>query len=163
MHSKSVRILLLLILFTCLILQSCYTQVSLPKHTVNKTIVDEDRIANFTHTVVDTFDNDWLPDKGYYYLFRFDSKYINDDNIDRFLNMLYAKGYDIAGAWYRPETEDCTYPSYITNQFKNTLAPVFILLLSDFDHSIIQYNFYAVMNKPHIPCPFGVWEFYELQ
>ena len=163
MFSKSIRILLLLILFSCLILQSCYTQVSLPKHSIKKTKTDEDRKVNFTYTVVDTFDNDWLPDKGYYYLFRFDSKYINEDNIDRFLNMLYAKGYDIAGAWYRPEIRDCTSPFYFNDSLEKTLAPVLVLLLSDFDDSIIQYNFYAVLNKPYIPCPVGDWEFYELQ
>ena len=51
----------------------------------------------------------------------------------------------------------------IYDSLEKTLAPVLVLLLSDFDDSIIQYNFYAVMNKPYIPCPFGVWEFYELQ
>ncbi|MDY0082248.1 MAG: hypothetical protein RBR74_03615 [Ignavibacteriaceae bacterium] len=162
MLKKSFGPLLLLILFSCLILQSCYTQVSLPKHNDKKSIVDENRIVSFTYSVVDTFDNDWLPDKGYYYLFRFDLKTLNENNIDRFLNMLYAKGYDISGAWYRPAISDCR-KNFYNESSQNILAPQFILLLSDLDDSIIQYNFYAVMNKPYIPCPYDVWEFYESQ
>ncbi len=36
---------------------------------------------------------------------------------------------------------------------ENGLGPMFIVLLSDVDDSIIKYNFYAVMNKPTYPLP----------
>lgn len=164
MPDKSFRLYFpIIILFSCLTLQSCYTQISLQKHSIQSAIADKDRIVNFNYAVVDTFDNDWLPDEGDYYLFRFDLKNINEDKIDRFLNTLYAKGYNITGAWYRPSITDCEESQSVSHPFRKTLAPVFVLLLSDFDDSIIQYNFYAVMNKPYIPCPFGVWEFYISQ
>lgn len=100
MPDKSFRLYFpIIILFSCLTLQSCYTQISLQKHSIQSAITDKDRTVNFNYAVVDTFDNDWLPDEGDYYLFRFDLKNINEDKIDRFLNMLYAKGYNITGAW----------------------------------------------------------------
>jgi hypothetical protein len=147
-----------LILFSLFLLTGCYTEVVLPKHTVNKTKVDKDRIVNFTHTVIDTFDNEWLPDEGYYYQFRFDLKVIKEEKIDAFLNMLYAKGYDVLGAWYRPAAYSCP-DQYEWNYTE--VKPMFIVLLSDFDDSIIQHNLYAVMNKPYFPCPYNVWEFWS--
>ena len=155
-------------LFSFLLLTGCYTEVVLPKHTVKKTKVDKDRIVNFTCGVISVFDNDWLPDEGYYYQFRFDIKGINENKIDAFLNMLYAKGYNITGAWYRPATDDCREQPGIRTwvEPKNgietgkILSPMFIVLLSDFNDSIIEYNFYAIMNKPNIPCPHNVWEFW---
>ena len=138
-------------------MQSCYTEVVLPKHTVKKTKVNENRLVNFTYSVVDTFDNDWLPDEGYYYQFRFDIKGINEDKIDAFLNMLYAKGYNIAGAWYRRGSGGCTEEDYYR---RREVSPLFIVLLSDVNDSIIEFNFYAVVNKPFIPCPYNVWEFW---
>lgn len=55
-------------------MQSCYTKVVIPKQSIKNTKVDKDRIVNFTYTVIDTFDFDWMPDEGYYYEFRFDKK-----------------------------------------------------------------------------------------
>lgn len=155
-------------LFSFLLLTGCYTEVVLPKQTVKKTKVDKDRLVNFIYSVIDTFDNDWLPDEGYYYQFRFDVKGINENKMDAFLNMLYAKGYNITGAWYRLATDDCREQPGIRTwvepkngfETENGLSPMFIVLLSDFDDSIIEYNFYPVINKPTIPCPHNVWEFW---
>lgn len=147
-----------LMLLSLLLLTSCYTEVVLPKHTIKTSKADSDRIVNFTHTVIDTFDNEWLPDEGYYYQFRFDLKVIKEEKIDAFLNMLYAKGYDVLGAWYRPAAYRC--PDHYEWNYTE-VKPMFIVLLSDFDDSIIQHNLYAVMNKPYFPCPYNVWEFWS--
>ncbi len=76
--------------------------------------------------------------------------------------MLYAKGFNIAAAWYRPAIYDCHNDMGIITDVRQNIAlsPIFIVLLSDFDDSIIEYSFYAVMNKPNIPCPYYVWEFW---
>ena len=165
--NSKIKLLLALLAFA-LTMQSCYTEVVLPKHSVKKTKINKDRRVSFTASVISVFDNEWLPDEGYYYQFRFDIKGINEDKIDVFLNMLYAKGYNIAGAWYRPATNDCREQPGIRTWVEpkngmepaNTLSPMFIVLLSDVDDSIIEHNFYPVMNKPFIPCPHNVWEFW---
>ena len=154
LKNKIVRYSALLIL--SVILPNCYTQVELPKHTIKKIKTDENRIVNFTYTVIDTFYNEWLPDEGYYYAFKFDQKKIKEDKIDLFLNMLYAKGYNIVGAWYRPGSAGCTKEDAM---WHNTVNPIFIILLSDFDDSIIQYDFYALTYKPVFECPFNVEEY----
>lgn len=155
--------LLFALLAFALTMQSCYTEVVLPKHTLKKTKVDNDLIVNFTYTVIDTFDNDWLPDEGYYYQFRFDIKGINEDKIDAFLNMLYAKGYNITGAWYIADKNNCGRIKYLRTdgEQNNAYNPLFIVLLSDVDDSIINYNFYMLLNKPTFQCPYNVWEFYK--
>ena len=141
--------------------QSCYTEVVLPKHTIKQSKVDSNRIANFTHTVIDTFYNEWLPDEGYYYQFRFDLKVIREEKIDAFLNMLYAKGYNIVGAWYIAEENDCERIKYMGAYGEPiSYIPKFFVLLSDVDDSISDYNFYMLVDKPYFPCPYNVWEFW---
>ena len=165
--NSKIKLLFALLAFA-LTMQSCYTEVVLPKHAVKKTKVDENLKVNFTYTVIDTFDFAWMPDEGYYYEFRYENKGIKEYRIADFLNMLYAKGYNIAGAWYRPATNDCREQPGIRTWVEpkngmepaNTLSPMFIVLLSDVDDSIIEHNFYPVMNKPFIHCPYNVWEFW---
>lgn len=151
-----------LILFSLLLLTGCYTEVVLPKHTVNKTKVDKDRIVNFTHTVIDTFYNEWLPDEGYYYRFGSDLKILKENKIDEFLNMLYAKGYNIVGAWYIAEENDCERIKYMGAYGEPiSYIPKFFVLLSDVDDSISDYNFYMLLDKPYFPCPYNIWEFWS--
>jgi hypothetical protein len=150
-------ILLFALLAFALTMQSCYTEVVLPKHTVKKTKVDKDRIVNFTYSVIDTFDFDWMPDDGYYYEFRFDNKGIKEDKIDAFLNMLYAKGYNIIGAWYRPGGPDCSRDGWVWN---HTIKPLFVVLLTESDDSISEYNLYPLFGKRYFECPYNVWEFW---
>jgi hypothetical protein len=159
-HNSKIKLLFALLAFA-LTMQSCYTEVVLPKHTIKKTKVDKDRLVNFTCSVISVFDNDWLPDDGYYYQFRFDIKNLNEDKIDAFLNMLYSKGYNITGAWYRPATYDCNENEGIRTDAEpeSSLSPVFIVLLSDFDDSIIEHNLYPLMTKPEIVCPYNVEEY----
>ena len=154
--------IILNVIITAIFLSGCYTRVELPKHTTtNKTYNDPERKVSFTYSVIDTFDNAWLPDEGYYYEFRFDFRRIKEDKIDLFLNMLYAKGYNITGAWYRPAIDECLDGPFTDfNPNRNILPPKFLILLSDFDDSIIEHNFYAVMNKPIIPCPYDVEEYW---
>lgn len=145
------------------VLQGCYTQVELPQNTKTKKVQKElNTQINFTYSVIDTFDNAWLPDEGYYYEFRFDLKTLKEDKIDLFLNMLYAKGYNIIGAWYRPAIYDCRhYELLITDgEQYNILSPKFICQLSDVDDSIIEHNFYPLMTKPEIVCPYNVEEYW---
>ena len=159
---KIKNVTFLFCLLAVIILQSCYTEVVLPKHTIKQNKVDSNRIADFTHTVIDTFYNEWLPDEGYYYQFRFDLKVIKEEKIDAFLNMLYAKGYDVLGAWYLPAREDCHQQEWMLSGREETgvLRAMFYVLLSDFDDSIMQYNLYALAEKPnYFPCPYNVWEF----
>jgi hypothetical protein len=144
-------------------LQGCYTRIELPKNTKTKKVQKEvTSQINFTCSVIDTFDNSWLPDEGYYYEFRFDFKKIKEDKIDLFLNMLYAKGYNVIAAWYRPAIYDChSYDGPITMEDPNKiLSPKFIILLSDFDDSIIEHNLYPLMTKPIIVCPYNVEEYW---
>ena len=152
------------ILIPIIFLTGCYTQVELPKHIPTKKINKEsERLVNFTYTVIDTFDNDWLSDEVYYYEYRPRSnRRIKEDKIDLFLNMLYAKGYNIVGAWYRPAIYECRdYIGPIFNQNDTgILSPVFIILLSDVNDSIIEYDFYALINKPEIVCPYNVEEYW---
>ena len=149
------KTIFLITIVSSFILQGCYTQVQLPTISKNNYQREKDyRQIEFYKTVIDTFDNNWLPDSGYYYEFKFDRQRIKQDIIDPFLNMLYAKGYDVVAAWYRPEIPDCNDYGYYTHQ--STIAPIFIVLLSDFDDSIINYNLYAVMDKPVIDCPYNV-------
>lgn len=152
------------ILIPIIFLTGCYTHCELPRHIPTKKLNKEsERLINFTYAVIDTFDNDWLSDEGYYYEYRPRSnRRIKEEKIDLFLNMLYAKGYNIVGAWCRPAIYECSdYIGPIINQ-NNTgiLSPVFIILLSDVDDSIIEYDFYALTNKPEIVCPYNVEEYW---
>ncbi|MBK7630570.1 MAG: hypothetical protein IPJ23_07700 [Ignavibacteriales bacterium] len=159
--NSQIKLLFALLAFA-LTMQSCYTEVVLPKHTVRKTKIDKDRIVNFTYTVIDTFDNDWFPDEGYYYEYRpQSSKIIKEDKIDVFLNMLYAKGYNIVGAWYRPTTINCYNNGRPVSRAESaTFGPTFLILLSNVDDSIIEYDFYPLLRKPEIICPYNVEEYW---
>lgn len=151
------------LLIFVLTIQGCYTNVVLPKHTIKKTKVEENRIFNFTYTVIDTFYNNWFPDEGYYYTYSPRSaKRIKEDKIDLFLNMLYAKGYNIEAAWYIPARYDCRHAQWMITDggSGDVLGPMFIILLSDVDDSVIQYDFYALQYKPVIECPFNVEEYW---
>lgn len=154
--SQQIKIFFVLLAFA-LGVQSCYTQLVLPKHNIEQSKVDSNRIASFTHTVIDTFYNEWLPDEGYYYQFRFDLKVIKEEKLDDFLNMLYAKGYNITGAWYIADKNNCGRIKYSRGSYR----PVFIVLLSDVDDSITNYNFDMLLHKPYFPCPYKVWEFWS--
>ena len=94
-------------IITSLLIQNCYTHVEMPNYrTLKKQSKETNSLVNFTYSVIDTFYNDWLPDEGYYYEYRPQSnRRIKEDKIDLFLNMLYAKGYNIDAAWYRPAIE----------------------------------------------------------
>ncbi len=152
------------LLIPIIFLTGCYTQVELPKHIPTKKLNKEsEKLVNFTYTVIDTFDNDWLSDEGYYYEYRPRSnRRIKEDKIYLFLNMLYAKGYNILGAWYRPVIYECRkYIEPIFDQNDNRiLSPVFIILLSDVNDSIIEYDFYDLTYKPKIVCPYNVEEYW---
>ena len=148
----------LITIVSSFVFQGCYTQVQIPTISKNNYQRENgDRQIEFYKAVIDTFDNDWLPDSGYYYEFNFDGHRIKQDKIDLFLNMLYAEGYDVVAAWYRPEILNCNDPWYYPHP--GTIAPIFIVLLSDFNDSIINYNLYAIMYKPVIQCPFNVEEY----
>ena len=95
-----------------------------------------------------------MPDSGYYYAFNFNQHKLKNDKIEQFLSTLYAKGYNILAAWYRASVADCNEGLiYDRNIYHKKLEPVFILLLSNFDDSIIEYNFYALMYKPVFGVP----------
>lgn len=155
--------LFLIALLFFMLFQGCYTEVQLPKTSISKSNFrseNNNKQIEFYKTIVDTFDNNWLPDSGYYYTFNFNQHKIKKDKIDQFLNMLYANGYNIISAWYRPSVADCNEGLfYDRNIYHKKLEPVFILLLSDFDDSIIEYNFYALMDRPVILCPYNVEEY----
>lgn len=48
--------MLFALLAFALTMQSCYTEVVLPKHTVKKTKADKDHIVDFTYSIIDTFE-----------------------------------------------------------------------------------------------------------
>jgi hypothetical protein len=146
------------ILISVIFLTGCYTQVELPKHIPTKKLNKEsERIVNFTYTVIDTFSNDWFPKEGYYYEFRFGLKNLKDDKIELFLKMLYEKGYNIIAAWYKPAGSNCSREAAI---WQPQLRAQLIVLLSDVNDSIIEFNFYALMRKPEIVCPYKVKEYW---
>lgn len=159
--NKISRFSVLIIL--AIILQNCYTHVETPNYrTLKKQSKETNSPVNFTYSVIDTFDNDWFPDEGYYYRFRFDIKGLKEDKIDLFLTMLYSKGYNIAGAWYIADQNNCGRIKYLRGSGEQYIAynPMFIVLLSDVNDSIIDYNFYMLLSKPTFPCPYNVWEFW---
>lgn len=146
-------------------LTGCYTHVELPKHIPTKKLnIESERLVNFTYMVIDTFDNDWFPDEGYYYTYSPRSgKRIKEDRIDLFLSMLYTKGYNVEAAWHRSASNDCDrYKMLRTpgSEPSSTGSPVIIILLSDVDDSIIQYDFYPLLSKPYITCPYNVEEYW---
>lgn len=162
LKNKISRFSVLIIL--AIILQNCYTHVETPNYrTLKKQSKETNSPVNFTYSVIDTFDNDWFPDEGYYYEYRPQSnKRIKEDKIDLFLNMLYAKGYNIVGAWYRPSWNDCgRYKLLLAKGEQNSSGrPEFIILLSDVNDSIIEYDFYPLLRKPEIICPYNVEEYW---
>jgi hypothetical protein len=163
MKIKSKIKLLFILITLALTIQNCYTHVEMPNYkTPKKQSKETNRLVNFTYTVIDTFNNAWFPDKGYYYEFRFDIKKIREDKIDLFLNMLYTKGYNVLAAWYRPAIYDChSFDGPITMEDPNKiLSPKFIILLSDFDDSIIEHNLYPLMTIPIIVCPYNIEEYW---
>ncbi len=100
----------LIISISSSIFQGCYTEVQLPKTstvTSNFKRENNNRQIEFYKTTIDTFDNNWLPDSGYYYAFNFNQHKLNNDKIEQFLSTLYAKGYNILAAWYRASVADC--------------------------------------------------------
>ena len=142
-----------------ILMQSCYTQVEIPQ---NKVPIHKPlRKIEFRQKVVDIFENNNFPDYGYYYEFRPDQIRKNVINRKAFLEKLYSEGYNIVAAWYRPSTLSCNKEDYIWPG-PNRLPSTFIILLSDVDDSIINYNFYGLTEKPFIECPNDV-EIYMTQ
>ena len=154
--NSKIKLLFALLAFA-LTMQSCYTEVVLPKHAVKKTKVDENLKVNFTYTVIDTFDFAWMPDEGYYYEFRYENKGIKEDRIADFLNMLYANGYNVVSAWYRPGGPDCSRDGWNWN---HRVEPLFVVLISQADDSISEYNLHPLFGKRIFECPYNVWEFW---
>ena len=160
--NKILRYPVLIIL--ALILQNCYTHVEMPNYRkLNKQSSTTTSPVNFTYTVIDTFYNEWFPEEGYYYKYIPQSnKRIKEDKIDLFLNMLYAKGFKIETAWYRPSWNDCGRYKILVAQGEQSSSgrPEFIILLSDVNDSIIEYDFYPLLSKPYITCPYNVEEYW---
>ena len=153
------------IFITAILLTGCYTHVEIPNYrNLYKQSSTTNSPVNFTYTVIDTFDNDWFPDEGYYYTYSPRSgKRIKEDRIDLFLSMLYAKGYNVEAAWHRSASNDCDRYKMLRapgSEPSSTGSPVIIILLSDVDDSIIQYDFYPLLSKPYIPCPYNVEEYW---
>ncbi len=156
-------VIVICIIIPALILSGCYTHVEMPNYRkLNKQSSTTTSPVNFTYTVIDTFYNEWFPEEGYYYEYRPQgSKTIKEDRIDLFLNMLYAKGYNIVGAWYRPTTINCYNNGRPVSRAESaTFGPTFLILLSDVNDSIIEYNFYPLLRKPEIICPYNVEEYW---
>lgn len=144
------KIKIVVLVVIIILLQSCYTQVQIPQNTIPA--YKPLREVEFYQKVVNTFDNNNFPDYGYYYEFRSDRIRKNIINRKAFLEKLYSEGYNIVAAWYRPSTLSCNKEDYIwPGQHK--LPSTFIILLSDVDDSIINYNFYSLTDKPFIECP----------
>lgn len=156
-------VIVICIIIPALILSGCYTHVEMPNYRkLNKQSSTTTSPVNFTYTVIDTFYNEWFPEEGYYYEYRpQSSKIIKEDRIDLFLNMLYTKGYNIVGAWYRPTTINCYNNGRPVSRAESaTFGPTFLILLSDVNDSIIEYNFYPLLRKPEIICPYNVEEYW---
>jgi hypothetical protein len=135
---------------------SCYTQVILPKvPNTNHQPGKDYRQIEFYKTVIDTFDNNWLPDSGYYYEFRPSQNRKSVTQKELLLERLYAEGYNIVAAWYRPGSASCKMEDYFWPS-QRIMSPIFIILLSNIDDSIINYNFYGLIYKPEIICPYNV-------
>ena len=65
------KTIFLIIVITSIVFQGCYTQVQIPTISKNSYQHEEDfRQIEFYKTVIDTFNNNWLPDSGYYYEFK---------------------------------------------------------------------------------------------
>lgn len=164
LKNKIFRYPVLIIL--ALTLQNCYTHVELPNNRkLNKQSSTTNSPVNFTYTVIDTFDNSWFPEEGYYYEYRpQSSKIIKEDRIDLFLSMLYAKGYNVEAAWHRSASNDCDRYKMLRapgSEPSSTGSPVIIILLSEVNDSIIEYEFYPIlMHKPSIICPYNVEEYW---
>jgi len=153
------------LIILALILQNCYTHVEISNYrTLNTQSKVTNGPVNFTYTLIDTFYNDWFPEEGYYYSYSPRSgKRIKEDRIDLFLSMLYAKGYNVEAAWHRSASND--YDRYKILRApgiepSSTGSTVIIILLSDVNDSIIEYDFYPLLRIPEIICPYNVEEYW---
>lgn len=152
------KINFLIMIIGSITFHGCYTHVVIPEISNTDHQLEKDsRQIEFYKTVIDTFDNNWLPDSGYYYEFRPSQNRKSVTQKELLLEKLYAEGYNIVAAWYRPASRGCKQEDYFWPNHR--ISPIFIILLSNVDDSIINYNFYGLIYKPVISCPYNVEEY----
>lgn len=138
----------------------CYTQIETISNT-KETYEGEKRSRQieFTKSIIDKMNEGSLPDSGFYYKYKFVSYKDRIENVDLFLTELYKDGYNIVSAWYRPGSTSCYDGNIVTSV---VVLPTFIILLSDNDYSLQNFNFSYVVNKPGIACPYQVAKYTPL-
>ena len=118
-------------------------------------------IPAYFETKIDILENNMLPDSGAYYIYKPSGVTDKINNVTNKLRRLYAMGFDITMAWYRPPMGGCNKPG--SSGFTKTMYPEFFLLrLPEPNESLEKYNFIYTEHVAYLPCPYEI-SFYHIE
>lgn len=115
----------------------------------------------FAFQIIEEFDNGTLSDSGAYYVGRRDVVEGRPDNLQRLLEDLYTRGFEVGRTWYH-SGEPCT--KHRPNRISGTIyRPFFIIYLSRPDDAMVRYFKFDRIPKPkQRDCKFRVLEFFPV-